>query len=274
MHNTRLVVLEDVFQSPGFGACGTDTAENVADAQNKWLREQLVSAKREHQTVWVMAHIPPGVDTYASYHKFIKDPAKMCGAEPPTMMLGSDDLTKTLTDYASIVKLAIFAHTHMDEIKVLHNAQGAAIPAKLVPSVSPVNGNTPAFLLAEVQPNTAVMHDYAVYTASDAKASSWSEEYRFSRAYGMPDFSADSVSQVASRLAKDRAGTDAMSQTYQRWFFAGDNGDFARGLKAIWPGYACSVAGERRPRAPGVHVPGRSCSRQQSGSVHPLSGPR
>ena len=166
----------------------------------------------------------------------------MCPVETPTMQLGSEGLTTTLTDFAPMVKLAIFAHTHMDEIKVLHNAEGVAIPAKLVPSISPVNGNVPAFLVAKVQPDTAVMLDYAVFAASDTQASSWAEQYRFTSAYGLPDFSADSVAQVASRLAKDKSGTDTMSQTYQRWFLAGDNGDFAHGLKAVWPGYACAIA--------------------------------
>ncbi len=247
MHRTRLVVLQDVFQSPGFGACGTDKVDDAVDAQNHWLREQLIAAKHEHQTVWVMAHIPPGVDTYASFHKFIKDPSKMCPVDAPTMQLGSEGLTRTLTDYAPIVKLAIFAHTHMDEIKVLHNSEGAAIPAKLVPSISPVNGNVPAFLVAKVRPDTAVMLDYTVYAASDAQAGSWAEEYRFGSAYGLPDFSADSVAQVASRLAKDKSSSDPMSQTYQRWFLAGDNGDFAHGLKAVWPGYACAIAEDGGP---------------------------
>lgn len=247
MHRTRFIIVEDVFQSPGYGGCGTETAENAADAQNTWLREQLIAAKKEHQNVWVMAHIPPGVDTYASYHKFVKEPARLCSLQTPTMLLGSDELAKTLTAFAPIVKLALFAHTHMDEIKVLHNAEGQAIPGKLIPSISPVNGNTPAFLLAEVQPNTATMLDYTVFAASDVRASTWSEEYRFSTAYGMPDFSADSAAQIATRLAKDKASTDPMTQTYQRWFLTGDNGDFAKGLKAVWPGYACAVAEDGGP---------------------------
>lgn len=247
MRRTRLVVLQDVFQAPAFKGCDGEPTQNVVNEQNKWLREQLLAAKREHQTVWVMAHIPPGIDTYASFHKFVAAPAKMCSQDAPTMLLQSDDLARTITDFAPIVKLAIFAHTHMDEIKLLHNEQGAAVPAKLIPSVSPVNGNTPAFVVAKVQPNTAVMLDYAVYAASNVKATSWSEQYRFTTAYGMPDFSADSVSQVASRLAKDKSGTDPMSQTYQRWFFSGDNGEYARGLKAVWPGYACAITEDGGP---------------------------
>lgn len=249
MHRTRLIVLQDVFESPGFGGCDGKPNDNAATAQIDWLREQLISAKKDHQTVWVMAHIPPGVDTYASFHKFTKAPQTMCSAGVPklTMMLTSDGIARTLTDFAGTVKLAVFAHTHMDEIKLLHNEQGASVAAKLVPSISPVNGNTPAFVVATVQPQTALMLDYAVYTASDVTASSWTEEYRFSNAYQMPNFSADTVSQMATRMSRDKTGTDEISTTYQRWFLPGDDGSFAKGLKSIWPSYACAVAEDGGP---------------------------
>ena len=247
MHRTRLVVLQDVFESPEYADCEKGAGEKAMTSQVDWLRAQLLAAKKEHQTVWVMAHIPPGVDTYASFHKFVSTPEKLCPVTSPRMMLRSDAMAEALTEYASTVKLAIFAHTHMDEMKLLHNAEGVSVPAKLVPSISPVNGNVPAFLVAQVQPSSAVMLDYVVYSASDVQATSWSESYRFSTAYRMPDFSADSVSQVASRLAKDKAGSDEISATYQRWFFPGDDGAFARGLKAVWPGYACAVSADGGP---------------------------
>ena len=248
MHDTRLIVLQDVFASPGFAACGTEAANTDAAAQQlKWLRLQLISAKKDGQKVWVMAHIPPGVDTFASFHRYISKPETLCSGATPVMMLSSDDLAKTLTDFAGTVRLAIFAHTHMDEMKLLHSEQGLSVAAKLVPSISPVNGNKPAFLVAQVQPRTAVMLDYAVYAASDRKASSWNEEYRFSTAYHMPEYSADTVAQIASRLARDKSGTDDLSVTYRRWFLPGDDGEYARGLKAIWPSYACAVQEDGGP---------------------------
>jgi sphingomyelin phosphodiesterase acid-like 3 len=234
-------VLQDVFESPGYGSCDGDANQNATKDQVNWLREQLQAAHRLHQKVWVMAHIPPGVDAYASFHKYVNAPEKLCSVTAPTMLLRSDSLAQTLLEYAPEVRLAIFAHTHMDEIKLLRGAHGAAIGAKLVPSISPVNGNKPAFVIASVQPNTAVLMDYTVYTAGDAQASSWSEEYRFSQAYGQPDFSSHTVAAMATKMAEDKTGDDALSQTYQRWFLPGDDGTFAHGLKAIWPGYACAV---------------------------------
>ena len=248
MHRTRLIILQNVYGTPSYGSCdgGGDT-DKAAVLQMDWLRAQLVSAKKDHQKVWVMAHIAPGIDTYATYHKFVGSPDKLCSVATPTLLLSSDALTRTLTDFAPIVKLAIFGHTHMDEIKLLHNAAGANVAAKLVPSVSPVNGNVPSFLVATVQPRTAVMLDYAVFAASDLKATWWSEEYRYSKAYHLPDYSADSVAQIASRFATDRTADNDLSATYLRWFFPGDDGQFARGLKTVWPGYACAVAEDGGP---------------------------
>lgn len=242
MQGTRLIVMQDVYASPGFGTCGTvASTADPAQEQIQWLRKQLVAAKANHQKVWVMAHIPPGVDTFASFHRYIAKPEAMCSGPEPVRMMNSNDLASALTEFAGSVKLAVFAHTHMDEMKLLHSEQGVSVAAKLVPSISPVNGNTPAFIVARVNPRTAVMLDYTVYAASDTQASSWREEYRYATAYRMPDYSADSVAQIASRLARDKTSTDELSLIYQRWFFPGDDGSYARGLKAIWPSYACAV---------------------------------
>jgi sphingomyelin phosphodiesterase acid-like 3 len=241
MAETRLIVLQDVYASPAYSSCDGQGSTDARTAQVAWLREQLQAAHKLHQKVWVMAHIPPGVDTYASFHKYVSSPDKLCSVTAPTMMMQSDTLAQTMLEYAPEVKLAIFAHTHMDEMKLLRATGGAAIGAKLVPSISPVNGNHPAFILAKVQPNTAVMTDYTVYAAEDAQATAWKEEYRFSQAYRQPDFSSRTVATLATKMADDKAGEDELSQTYQRWFLPGDDGSFARGLKAVWPGYACAV---------------------------------
>lgn len=242
MDETRLVILQDVFESPLYQDCDGKTKQEEAVAQIRWLRAQLMAATSEHQHVWIMAHIPPGVDEFAAFHKYTDHPANMCEVLHPTPMLTSDALADTITQFSDIVRLAIFAHTHMDEIKLLHDNDGGRVPAKLVPSISPVNGNNPAFIVAEVDPHSAIVKDYSVFVAADKTASSWMEEYKYSSTYKLKDFSADSVAQLSASLAGDKQGTDASSIAYQKWFFPGDTGDFARGLKQIWPSYACSTA--------------------------------
>ncbi len=241
MSTTRLVILQDVFESPSFRDCSGGANPGEAALQAAWLRAQLVAARRDHQHVWVMAHIPPGVDEYASFHKYIGHAENMCEVTAPTSMLSSERLADTLLEFSDVVRLAIFAHTHMDEMKLLHKGAEHRIAAKLIPSVSPINGNNPAFTVAEVDPKTATLLDYSVYVASDKAATAWSEEYKYSAAYRMKDFSAESVGKLTSTLSEDKQGTSDTSAAYQRWFLPGDTGEFARGLKEIWPAYGCST---------------------------------
>ncbi len=114
-------------------------------------------------------------------------------------------LGKTIADFGDVVRLAIFAHTHMDEMRLLkpsgsdapQNAQ-ASVAVKLVPSISPINGNSPSITVAQIDPATAVMVDYRVFAASNTTGvdTEWTRAYDFREAFHQPDFSAVSLGNV------------------------------------------------------------------------------
>jgi sphingomyelin phosphodiesterase acid-like 3 len=163
------------------------------------------------------------------------------------MFLSSEALGDTIAEFSDIIRLAIFAHTHMDEIKLIQGANGA-VPVKLVPSISPINGNEPGFIVAQVASQTATLKDYEVYSASSAQGTGWGREYRYSAVYGLPDFSAASVKQLTSQLIDDKSGEDDTSRAYERYFLAGGGTFAALGLQRLWPEYSCSLR-ERDPAA-------------------------
>jgi sphingomyelin phosphodiesterase acid-like 3 len=239
--NTRLIVVQDIFGSTHFESCDGHADAGAAAAQIDWLHAQLAEARANGEQVWVMAHIPPGVDIYASFHRYLFAPGEACNVKKPQMFLKTSAIGDTIADFSDVVRLAIFAHTHMDEIKLLENAQGGAVPAKLVPSISPINGNDPAFLVAQVLPQNATMKDYTVYAAANAQGTAWAREYQYSTAYGLPDFSAASVQKLTSDLIADKTGESRESREYERYFLAG-GGTFATlGLQRLWPAYSCSL---------------------------------
>lgn len=248
MHNTRLIVLQDIFESTHYRECNGEGSTAPAADQIAWLRAQLTKARQNGEQVWVMAHIPPGVDVYTAYHRYLFAPGEACNVRQPQMFLSSPALGDTLAEFGDIVRLAIFAHTHMDEIKLLAGPNGTAVPVKLVPSISPINGNDPSFIVAQVSPQTAILKDYEVYTASNAQGADWGREYRFSEVYHLPDFSANSVQQLTSALIADKAGEDQTSRAYERYFLSGGGTFAALGLQRLWPEYSCSLR-ERDPAA-------------------------
>lgn len=252
----RLIVLEDNFDSRQFSTCAAAQDRTPEQQQLEWLRGELTKARSAHEHVWVMAHLPPGVNVYASFRQFIFKPAALCSATPQAF-LADPALADTLLDFADVVQLALFGHTHVDEMRVLQRdavpgaSTGAAvISVKIVPAVSPFIGNHPSFLSATVDTRSLMLKDWRTLVSPGPLGSTppWAEGYRFTTAYHLPDFSADSALQLANHFVADPKGETPDSTTFRQHFFPGDIGLYAIGLGQIWPAYACSVR-ENRPSA-------------------------
>jgi sphingomyelin phosphodiesterase acid-like 3 len=247
IEHTRLLVLQDIFESRRCTACNGKASDDAANApaalQIAWLRAQLTAARAAHEHVWVMAHIPPGIDAYSTFTRH----RDVCGGQSPEMFLGSEALADTLTGFPDVIRLALFGHTHMDELRVYMSSDGKPVPAKLVPSITPINGNNPAFTVAAVEPATATLKDYTVFAASNQTGigTIWSEEYRYSRTYGLPDLSGASLAKLTSSLLADKAGTSDASRAYERFFYVGDTGLIASikvaAMQLAWPTFACAI---------------------------------
>jgi sphingomyelin phosphodiesterase acid-like 3 len=256
IQNTRLLVLNDLFMSSNYSTCAGKADPAAADAQLAWLQKQLDEARVRNQNVWVMGHIPPGIDAYASMARMINP----CGRASPRMFLSSEKLADVLTDNSDVVRLALFAHTHMDEIRLLRAepaalyptapgtpmidakgfiAEPRAVALKTIPSISPIDGNNPAFTVAQVDPATATLVDYRVIAAADLTGSGqWTEEYDYSRAYSEPFYSASSVNQLLTRFAADFNAQSKASQSYLRNYLVGGG---ASVLVPFWPQYVCTL---------------------------------
>ena len=126
----------------------------------------------------------------------------------------------------------------------------ATIPAKLVPSVTPYVGNHPAFLVAQVDPHTAVLKDWRTFISPGPEGSTppWAEAYRFTTAFNLPDFSAGSALKLANDFTSDKTSQSPQSAAFREHFYPGDIGIYALGLAQIWPAYACAIR-EDRPSA-------------------------
>jgi sphingomyelin phosphodiesterase acid-like 3 len=245
MQHTRLIVVNDIFLAPKYQSCANkpDTAPGIAQMQ--WLTAQLDAARRMHQQVWVMGHIPPGVNPYATAKKGVMKicaPAALPDAGP-AMFMPSEILGDTLTAHADVVRLAIFAHTHGDELRLYSEQdKGEAdrsIAVKLVPSITPFNGNYPAFTVAQVDPARAVMADYTVFAAADAVGSAWSKEYTFSQAYGHTGFTPDTLRAMIHSFRADTQDASPASQAYLQYYQAGGPPRRVPGL--MWEAGVCAL---------------------------------
>src|SRR6185437_2631011 len=114
MQSTRLIVVDDVFLSANHYTCSGK--RDRADQQEllAWLSRHLQQARAAKEKVWIMGHIPPGIDAYATLVHI----SGACGRRPTTL-LSSRQLADTLGDGADVIRLAIFGHTHEDEIELI-----------------------------------------------------------------------------------------------------------------------------------------------------------
>ncbi len=238
--NTRLLVLNNLFESSNYQSCGGKADRAPAAAQIGWLKAQLNEARAKKEKLWVMAHIPPGVNSYATARKW----RALCAGGEPQMFLASETLPEVLAGYGDVIRLVIFAHTHMDELRLLAPASSGAaqknVAVKMVASISPIHGNNPSFTLATIDPKSSVLDDYRVIVASNRTGvdAAWSEEYDFRKTFGKPAFTAEAVRDLIAGFKADPAEQSTASQNYLRYTMPGVD---MRGMTLLWQPYVCSL---------------------------------
>ena len=241
LQHTKMLVLNDLFMAKRYTTCGGKADAAPAAEQITWMKGQLDAARSKHEKVWVMSHIPPGVDPYSTAMKG-KD---VCKGSGPTMFLSSEALPEAMAGYGDVLRLAVFAHTHMDEVRLLEpEGEGMAergIAVKLVGSISPIDGNAPSFTVASIDAGTAVMKDYRVIVASNATGvdTKWTEEYDFAKTYRQVSFTATTVRDIIAGFGADPSAQEKASQSYIRNY---GSGMWARELSQFWKPYVCSLA--------------------------------
>jgi sphingomyelin phosphodiesterase acid-like 3 len=247
--HTRLIVLDDLFLSASYAACSGKPDPAPAAAQLAWLEARLAAARKRNERVWVMGHIPPGVNLYATARKL----TNVCAGGKAQMFLGSEKLEEVLAGNADVIQLALFGHTHSDEMRLLlpevdasdsaapaPAAKMAGVPLKVVASITPVNGNRPTFTLASIDPATATLVDYTVIMASNLTGidTTWAPEYTYSTAYQQPAFNSAAVSTLIAGFQADPSASSAASQNYLRTY---SPGGVSAIIQFVWPQYACSL---------------------------------
>ena len=240
IEHTRLLVLDNVFMSRRYTTCSGKEDGSAAAAQIAWLEKQLDEARRNKEHIWVMGHIPPGVDAYATASKGLS----ICAGKAPTMFLSTEALPETLAKYGDVIQLVILGHTHMDELRLLMPENGGAdargVAVKMVGSISPINGNNPSFTVAKIDAATGALKDYKVIAASNQTGidATWSEEYDFAQVYKEPDFTAASLKSLIAAFDADKAAQTSASQNYIHDY---GTGIATRELNLFWPQYVCAL---------------------------------
>ena len=207
----RLIALNTVFFSMLYNnACGSPNDTPALDEFN-WLEQTLDAAKEAGESVWLLMHIPPGIDSYSTNRNK--------GA--PVSFWRDDLLARFLSlldRHRATVQIAIAGHTHMDDFRVARVGGEARLLTKIVPAVSPIFGNNPGYQIFDCDRDGSVL-DYTTHylSLSDSiggRIPPWQPEYEFRRTYDLPNLSAGSIADLSKRLSVEGPARTAYVRNY------------------------------------------------------------
>jgi sphingomyelin phosphodiesterase acid-like 3 len=138
----RAVVVNDAFWSPLYhnacGSHGSPTPESFGE-----LDAALRPVPGERR--WLVMHIPPGIDVSSTLHL-----ARHLVIVPFLRPQPRDRVLQLAGDPARHVEVVITGHMHRFAYRIIDPSGPAPVPLLVAPAISPIYGNSPSFLTADV----------------------------------------------------------------------------------------------------------------------------
>lgn len=227
LKNVRVIALNTNFFSTDYkNPCGKP-GPDPGLRELEWLDAELLLARLEGKRVWLLFHIPPGMDVYDTM---------TYGGSCPSLKSQTFWKDEYEQEYLKITAahrktiLGSFAgHTHQDEFRL---ASGRFI--HITPSVSPIFGNNPAFEIVDVA-RSGEISDYTAWHLPNVTLP-WSSEYAFGTAYSKPRYDAAALTELAAAIKGD-------SETRTKYFTysSSSNAKTTAAALAVWQGYWCGL---------------------------------
>ena len=234
----RVVVLNTVFFSTDYrNQCG-DPKDDPGGDQLNWLALQLKNAAAKGEKVWLLYHIPYGIDAYNSVLATGGNTVeKVVSLWQPGYM---EKFLILLDQYRDTIASMLAGHTHMDYFRMgLDGEIGRSSAFLLVtPGISPIFGNNPGMHVISYDRKAFSLLDYTTYRLDLAVGPSadWKVEYSFSRTYRLFPISATGL-ETLSRSLRDDAQTRA---TYIDYYNVG-NPAIPQMTVQTWPLFWCAI---------------------------------
>ena len=208
-----------------------------AYVQLDWFEAQLTAASEAGQKVYVVTHVPPGVDIFQTVRTFMDGDGRISDVR---LMWHDDYQTRFLAimeRYKDLEVVFFSGHTHMDEFRLLYDDARITSPDSILgqPAVSPIFGNNPGYRLIQVSTKTWHLEDYATYYLPLDSAEEFSFEYRFSKRYGFDSLDSSDLEMLTDNLA---SGGTAKADYIKFYYLKSDRSPIN---DTKWPAYRDST---------------------------------
>ena len=208
----RVIVLDTSFLSyrhePGCGGNAVDTGNEMLS----WLADELAAAKQHHEKVWLVYHIPPGIDSYATLRH------KTAGTAAPAVTFWRSSYAATfeplLRQDHSTVEASFAGHTHLDDFRLIDIKSRFRSVVIMTPGLSPNIGQNPAFRVVTIDKgklkNQSTYYLTNLASAGPQLQADWKLEYDFDQAWGMHNLNAASYHKLWRLISQS-------SEAQNRW---------------------------------------------------------
>ncbi len=252
----RMIAVNSVFFSAKYrNACSTGD-EDPGEEEMHWLESQLAKAKLQKNKVWLIFHIPPGIDGYATAHA--SDSATLMKIVPMWKPIYTVQFVKLLAQYHDTVVISLAGHEHTDDFRLI----GGSL-VLMAPGLSPVVGQNPAFRIVAFEPDGKLSDEATYYLSnlnmvSGGAAPEWRLEYSFDKTWGVRQLDFRNFNQLYRRIEAERTARDHWSNLYSVSHPEGNNITrqtfgwlFCATGNVMEAGYrACLERVEREPQTP------------------------
>lgn len=207
----RVIAVNSIYFSPIYQNACSDGGADPALEEMRWLGRELSKARDRKDKVWLIFHIPPGVDGYATSH------AEESGPEKPAFMwkpVYTEEFQNLLKRYHKTVTVSLAGHEHMDDFRLISNSL-----VLMTPAVSPVFKQNPAFRVVSFRPDGALSDGTTYYLSNlddvlHGMAAEWKPEYSFASTWGMSQLNFNNFTKLYREIGAKAAVRTRWSTLY------------------------------------------------------------
>lgn len=186
--------------------CTADEGSTGA-AELSWLTAQLADARSKGQRVWLLGHIPPGIAATPTATALSGGASCQAAVSPYYAEPFASQLLSLYQQYGDLISFGLFAHQHTDDFRLMRDTSGRPLfGMKLVPSISPMHGNDPAFVQFTYDPAAGRISDATTVRLNNIASATatvpgiWADEYSFDETYGQVAFDSAGVADAVARI--------------------------------------------------------------------------
>lgn len=225
-NDNRIILLNSVLFSKN--ARGNNI-KRAANNELNWLKKKLRAAKAKKQHIWLVFHIPLGIDVYHTQQ----------GGHVVTFWQSRyiRRFLAMLSQYTTTITGIFTGHLHMDAFELLNLNGNHEIFDSFTPSISPIFGNNPGFKNFYYYGNNFKVANFTLYYLPLDKQR-WQTLYDFNKIY-QPACNNCNLIDGMKKLHHNKP--ESLIKHFKYYYpLASDRANINKELQS-WPYYWCAI---------------------------------